>query len=302
MYLLFDVGGTSIKAMAADASGALLTQAALTWPTHTNGSREEVLGDFHGALSALWALAPAAPLDGIGYAITGPFDYERGISLIRGVGKYEAIYGLPLRDLMGEWAAAEGRPLGSGFSVLLRNDAAMFALGEAWRGLARGFSRAMCVTLGTGCGSSFTVDGHLVTEGAKVPRDGFIYNTPFRDSVIDDYISRRGILLLAKEAGLPVHDDVRGLAALAGAGDSRALKLFAEFGARFGEAVKIWADRFLPDILVVGGGIARAHGFFDPALRQALPGLHIAYAEDTSRSAFLGLLNILLEKGGNRHG
>lgn len=49
-------------------------------------------------------------------------------------------------------------PLTRDFAVVTQNDVAMFALGEARFGLARGVNRAMYVTLGTGAGSSFTVN------------------------------------------------------------------------------------------------------------------------------------------------
>lgn len=292
--LLFDVGGTSVKAAAAWSGagrGELIEGLALTQPTRAQGSRAQILADFKSALDRLWEGAAAAGADrlaGVGYAIAGPFDYERGISLIKGVGKYEAIYGVNLIREAEGWT----RPLprAEGFRIATRNDAAMFALGEATYGLARGVRRAMFLTLGTGAGSSFTVDGRLVTSAPDVPANGFIYDTPFMGSIIDDHVSRRGLLRLAAEAGLDTDRDVHGLADLARAGDGAARSVFWRFGEVTGRALRIWADRFHPQMLVIGGRIALAHALFDEALRQALPDIPVAYAEDSSRSAFLGLL------------
>lgn len=299
VYLLFDVGGTSIKAAAANERGVFLDGCGFVWPTHTNGTREQILADFYGALDKLWRQAqPYGAAAGAGYAITGPFDYARGISLIRGVGKYEAIYGLPLRDTVKGWARQMPYAKAEGFAVAMQNDAAMFALGEYFWGQAAGFSRAMFVTLGTGAGSSFVADGRLVVDGPRVPADGFIYNTPFAASVIDDYISRRGILRLAADAGLPPQADVRELAQLAQAGDARAQGVFEQFGTNMGLAIAGWVKAFAPGILVVGGQIARAHLLFGSALQRQLPEVRIAFSQDTSRSAFLGILQHLLAKGG----
>lgn len=64
-----------------------------------------------------------------GFAFPGPFDYERGISLIRGVRKFERIYGLDvaatLYPLLRECGTEEFRYV---------NDAAAFALANASAG------------------------------------------------------------------------------------------------------------------------------------------------------------------------
>lgn len=293
-YLLFDVGGTSIKAACALGREQLLAGAEFVLPTRSNGTREEILQDFRTALEQAWHLAKAGganALAGIGYAIGGPFDYEQGISLIRGVGKYEAIHGLSLKKEVLAWIQA--LPLTRNFRVVTQNDAAMFALGEARFGLARGVNRAMFVTLGTGAGSSFTINGQLITSGPEVPPEGFIYNTPFGGSILDDHISRRGLLRMAREAGLATQGDVKGLADQAMAGDFAARALFEDFGRLAASAFSIWTQRFVPDLLVIGGSIALAHSLFGPALQQALPGLPIAYSEDSARSAQQGLLSWL---------
>ena len=83
-----------------------------------------------------------------GFAFPGPFDYERGISLIRGVRKFERIYGLDvaatLYPLLRECGTEEFRYV---------NDAAAFALGECLGGVADGAERVVALTLGTGVGS-----------------------------------------------------------------------------------------------------------------------------------------------------
>ena len=79
-----------------------------------------------------------------GFAFPGPFDYERGISLIRGVRKFERIYGLDvaatLYPLLRECGTEEFRYV---------NDAAAFALGECLGGVADDAERVVALTLGT---------------------------------------------------------------------------------------------------------------------------------------------------------
>ena len=42
------------------------------------------------------------PINKIGIAMPGPFDYELGISYIRGLHKYESLYGLNVKQLLAE--------------------------------------------------------------------------------------------------------------------------------------------------------------------------------------------------------
>lgn len=67
----------------------------------------------------------------VGFAFPGPFDYEHGVSLIRGVNKFERIYGLDISEslfpLLRRSGAEEFRYV---------NDASAFALGECLGGAA----------------------------------------------------------------------------------------------------------------------------------------------------------------------
>ena len=57
-------------------------------------------------------------------AFPGPFDYAKGICLLRGLDKYDALYGVDLRRAFSR---------GSGIApedILFTNDASAFALGE----------------------------------------------------------------------------------------------------------------------------------------------------------------------------
>lgn len=88
----------------------------------------------------------------------------------------------------------------AGAKIQFINDAAAFALGEMAFGQATQAGRALFVAVGTGCGSAFGVNGFLAEEGTPgVPPNGYFYNAPFRDSCVDDYISRRGLEKLSGE-------------------------------------------------------------------------------------------------------
>jgi glucokinase len=95
---------------------------------------------------------------GVAFGFPGPFDYEAGICLIEGVEKYGALYGVNIRD-----AIRTRLDLGD-LPILFRNDAEAAVVGETRYGAGRNYPRVIGVTLGTGCGSAFLVDGVLTLD------------------------------------------------------------------------------------------------------------------------------------------
>ncbi len=63
----------------------------------------------------------------------GPFDYVKGISYIKGVAKYEKLYGCNVAESIAERLGFE-----NGFPVRFMNDVSVFAVGEALVGKAAG--------------------------------------------------------------------------------------------------------------------------------------------------------------------
>ena len=125
--------------------------------------------------------------EGAALAFPGPFDYATGISLMRH--KLPYLYGVDLRTALAArfgWNPAR---------VTFVHDASAFLLGEISAGAAEGFKRAVGLTLGTGMGSAFAVDGCLVNEGKGVPPGGEIWNLPFDGATIEDAVSSRAIRL-----------------------------------------------------------------------------------------------------------
>lgn len=131
----------------------------------------------------------------------------------------------------------------------------------------RGYSRVLAITLGTGCGSAF-VTGH----GTEVSEGG-LYRQPFRDSIVDNYISRRGILRLAASLGLPGWADVADLAHNALSGDEACLRLFNEWGELLAEALAPAITSFRPDCIALGDAIGRSLALFRGPIDRLAAGL-----------------------------
>ena len=195
-----------------------------------------------------------------GVATPGPFDYERGVALFRGVGKFDSLYGVDMRaQLAAELALSSAE-------LRFLNDAHAFVLGEWWTGRAMGHARAMGVTLGTGLGSGFLVDGAIVTSSEDIPAEARLDLVPFRGGAAEDVFSSRGIA-----SAFGGSADVAEIARRARAGERRAIDTFHEIGSALGEFLTPWIDRFAPTCLVFGGSITRAWDLFGAAFERSAP-------------------------------
>jgi glucokinase len=194
-----------------------------------------------------------------GIATPGPFDYARGVSLIRGVAKLDALYGA---DLRAELSAAVGvKPTGVSFI----NDASAFLIGEWWAGKAEGDGRSIGITLGTGLGSAFISDGKIVESDPDVPPEGRLDLIPFRGKPVEETLSSRG-LRAAYAADGP---DVVEIARRASAGEGRAADVMHRFGSALGEFLGRWVYLFAPTRVVLGGSIARSWDLWSEDFRAA---------------------------------
>jgi glucokinase len=299
--ICLDVGGTSIKSGVVDSALDLVGGAIAAHPAMSDRDAGTIVANLAavilGEAGRLRELG--ASVLGIGFGFPGPFDYPRGRSLMRGLEKYDSIHGLDLpallRSSLGRDPAMAGA-LAAGCPILFENDATLFALGEFRKGGAAGRDRALCLTLGTGCGSTFLDRGRVVRGEEGVPESGAIYREPFGEGIIDDYLSRRGILNLARMRGFDVEaNDVRELAALAREGNPLALGVFDEFGSMLGRGITPFVEKFRPEVLVFGGRISGAFELFGTGLRSVLGDLapEIRVSEDTSRSALIGAAHLV---------
>lgn len=301
VVLAFDVGGTYVKAGIVRSDGSILDHVAV-YPARSGDTKEALLRHFTALIEMQGKrVPPEYAIRGVGLAFPGPFDYDRGICLTRGLNKFEALYGVNLKDeltaRMGAIPELKGRWSGSP-AVAIENDAALFALGEYAFGAGRSDERTLYLTIGTGLGSAFISRGRLVKRGEGVPEEGWLYRLPYRDGVLDDYISRRGIVRLAEERGITRmaagDEDVKLLAGRARAGEWEVVQLFREFGERLTEALLPFIRSFRPDAIVIGGQIAKSADLF---VSDRMDNVPVRIAADMSLSALRGACRLFAGKG-----
>jgi predicted NBD/HSP70 family sugar kinase len=250
-----DIGGTHVTAGRVRISTATVEPGARVRVAYTGGARllERILEAAE--------LVATPETHRFGVAAPGPFDYAGGVCLVSH--KLPGLYGVNLRR---ELALALGL---AGGAVSFLNDAEAFLLGEWWAGAARGHTRAVGITLGTGLGSAFLQAGRIVRTGPGIPADGALYRLEFRGAPVEETISR-GALLARYGADAAPRSDVEQIAERARAGERRARLVFEQLGADLAEFLASPLEAFAPTCLVVGGSIAHAWELLEPALASAL--------------------------------
>jgi len=260
-----DIGGSHISCAAIDlGSGKIIRETITERSVDNQASAGVIIGTWTEALSAVLAKVPVENVKGIGFAMPGPFDYVKGISYIRGVAKYENLYGLNITE-----AISRNLGINDGFLIRFMNDASAFAVGEAWAGSASKFNRSLSITLGTGFGSAFISKRIPVVDGPEVPKLGCIYHLPYNDGIADDYFSTRGLLSRYKKLTGKELSGVKELAALAST-DTVVKDLFTDFGDNAGLFLAPWLKKFRAEILVIGGNISHAYKLFGEVFEERL--------------------------------
>lgn len=274
----FDVGGTHIRGMLVDTVGwepVPGTEAERTLPA--DGTAELLLDGIADCIETVTGPAVVP----VSIAVPGPFDYARGIARYHGVAKFDALNGVDV----GRALAERGIKGPIGFTP----DAQAFLRGEAIAGNALGHARAMGITLGTGVGSAFLADGHMVDTGPLVPPEGRIDLTTIDGAPLEDTVSRRALLKewrsRASQKSLTADGDVRDLADHARAGAPLEAEVLRRAFHTLGRAVAPWVVAFRPTVLVVGGGMSAAWDLIEPPLAEGMTAAGVHSRPELVRAA-----------------
>ncbi len=270
-----DVGGSHVcSALVSLDSREIVSASVREMAIDSRASAETIIEGWSETIRATLSLSDA-DVAGIGWAFPGPFDYERGISLIRGVNKFDSIFGLDVAVTL---------PTRIGISSCrcrFVNDAGAFALGEAYGGAARSYNRVLVLTLGTGLGSGFIVDGRLVTSGEEVPANGWVYNLPFDGGIADDAFSTRWCCSRYATLTGKLVAGVKEIAQEASA-SPEAAQVLREYGERLAQFLLPLCTRFAPDAIVLGGNIAKSYLLFSGAMQSVFMQYGVNYPILTS--------------------
>jgi len=218
----------------------------------------------------------------VGLGIPCTIDRERGVA-ISAVNL--PIHNLPIRDLMRERL---------GIPVFIDNDANVAALAEHRFGAAKGTSDAVMLTIGTGIGGGVIIDGelyrgstgaasepgHMVIDfdgppcqgncpnngcletfasGTALAREGRVAAEGNPESALGRVLAEGGVI------------DGKAVTDAANDGDPVAVAVVEEAGRRLGAGLSGLANIFEPEVIVIGGGVAKVIGdLMVPPAREEL--------------------------------
>jgi glucokinase len=288
LSLALDVGGTKIAAGLVDPAGNLVYH--VQRPTPDSATAEQVWSVADTVITEALAAASGA-VRGVGIASAGPIDLPSGTVSPINITAWQRF---PLVDHV--------KSRLPGVPVRLGGDGLCMALGERWRGAARGAQFLLGMVVSTGVG------GGLVLDGA--PYDGRTGNAAHVGHVVVDPDGRpctcggRGCVETiaagpqmaqwAREQGwaAPPEADAKELADAANAGDVVALKAYRRGATAVAAMIASVGAVCDLDFVVIGGGVAKSGALlFDP--------LHEALARYAGLDFLHGLRVVPAELGGD---
>jgi glucokinase len=249
---VLEIGGTHVSAAAVDTNTWRLSAPATRLQLRADGSADQFIQTLSEAAAAV-----GAPRGGTwGVAMPDPFDYVHGIAWFEGVGKFDALHGVDVGAALRARLQAD---------VVFLNDADAFTLGEWVHGSGAGTHRCVGLTLGTGVGSGWVVDGQIVDPG--VPPGGRAHHLSVGGATLEEFMSRRAIRgSYARRTG-DTAADVLEISQRARAGDPVASEVLRTAVRALGTALQPAVAAFAADVLVVGGSMAGSWDLFEPWFR-----------------------------------
>ncbi|WP_187142972.1 ROK family protein [Terriglobus albidus] len=281
------MGGSHVAAMAAPLNSPFAGTSASA-ALDEGGSASYLFDRIEGAARvALSALTPPAVIVGIAVAMPGPFDYANGISLLQH--KFAAWYGVDVRKHLAVRFGIDEE------NIVFLNDADAFLLGELHDSSA---SKAVGITLGTGIGAAFAIDGRAVPATEILPNHCDLYALPWKGSTVEEFLSTRGIMKLHKERG-GHYQSVKEIAEKSGV-DPIAADTMSAFGKELGLVIDTFLSPFAPDVIILGGSISRSYQTFLPGVLSVNPVLANLFrvASYFEKAALLGSIAEWLRQRG----
>ena len=186
--------------------------------------------------------------------------------------------------------------------VTFIHDANAVLAGELWRGNAYGRRNVAVVTLGTGLGFAISRNGRILCNPLGGPLLS-IFGLSYDGSILEDYVSRRGILAIYKQLNSEAdsnHLDVADIGEMAQKGDTISILTFETVGRILGETLKdILSDRKI-ECLLFGGQISRSFPYIQNPFQKALGHVEslskIATVQNIDYAAFWGAVSTILQR------
>jgi len=207
---------------------------------------DEILAEVYGIINEVKDEEAA----GIGIGVPSLVDVEKGIVYrVQNIPSWREVH---IKEILESHF---------GLKVYVNNDANCFAIGETYFGKASTYKNSVGLILGAGVGAGIIFEGHLFS-GTNCGAGEF-GEIPYRDYNYEYYLNDT---YFEYKYGLSVST----FYSRANRKDKIALAIFEQYGTDLGNLIKTILFTVDPEIIVIGGPLAKAFPYFEKSMWSRL--------------------------------
>jgi glucokinase len=249
-----DVGGTKIRAVLFKNNKAVKIKEI---KTQAKKGKAAVIKNIVSAIKSV----SDGKIKGIGIGMPGPLDSKKGI--IHNPPNLPGWKNVPIKDILRKKL---------GMKIIVENDVNCLALSVL---KLKKSKNLIALTLGTGVGGGIIINNKIY-EGREnagelghiiIDKNGYRCNCG-NIGCLEEYASARAIQRLAKQRKLKVTDPVA--VELLAKKNKRAKQVYEQFAADLAAGIKTINHSFNPELIAIGGGIAKADFLIKKPLMKIL--------------------------------
>ena len=280
-YVTIDIGGMAIKYGLADETGAFLEKKSRP----TLAREEGGAGILRKVVEIVANYQQDFLLDGVAIDTAGivrPDD--SGEIVFAGEKSFPGYTGMKLGTAVREACGVE---------CVVENDVNAAALGEYWQGAAQGADSAFVMTVGTGVGGCFVLDGKIWHgAGFSAGEAGFM-RVHGDHRVLEEVASARAMIVEAAASHnvSPAELDGQTVFEWAMSGDADAVLAIEHMVDNLSEGIANIYCLLNPEVFVLGGGIMAQQEYLRPRIEQRLEELVVPAMRKATRLEFAKLGN-----------
>ncbi len=242
--LACDIGGTHItSAIVTSDTWSILSETIVRKSINSAQNAKSIFLSWGGAINESIALL-GLPVNQIGIAMPGPFDYENGISMMKGQNKYDALYQLDIT------AGLRDTFTNTTLEIRYINDAAAFLQGEVFASGRHSEKKILGITLGTGLGSAIWQQGDKAI-------DADLWDTPYKETIFEEYLVTRWFTRRFEEISGHNENGLKEIIEKHNTSDSFHL-LIAEYRTNLYQFLQYFSTMESCNNYIIGGNIAKA--------------------------------------------
>lgn len=157
----------------------------------------------------------------------------------------------------------------TGIFIELEHDVRCFLLAEREIGLAKNFKNVFYLTLGTGVGSAWMLNGELFSGAHKAAGEAGHMVIDFKKGEMVDLEKLSANKFIVGAMGITPFEAYK----KAEVGDIEAIKVFQELGRNLGVGIANIINIVDPEAIILSGGISLAREFILPGIRERIEDL-----------------------------